>query len=174
MRLRLHLELEIDAEEDRMSDWIERLKERKAEERRNEAEREKAQQRKHELIQSMLPEFVARTSERIAKDVLKLRETFPNEGRYDLRFQAQEPGFSVGNSSGLGTFHVGISMDPTQTILRARTVRNDLNSGPQPNTIEIPVELDVKDKLLVTFGGERFYRPEEFAEALVKYVLNAG
>ena len=171
MRLHLSVELRLEPKEALVSDWIQKLREQRDDEEQKQAERDKAQQRKHELLQSKLPEFFASTAARVEQDLNTLRESFPKEAQYDLRFEREVSSFAISRSYP-DPVRLSIILDPTRTLLRGQVHQKRMNwERTVLEQVQPVVELDGQDRLSVEFNG-RHYHPEQWAEALIKYVLN--
>ncbi len=149
-----------------MSDWIEKLKAQKEQKEQQATERERAKQRKFDLVRWKLPEFIRQTSERVKADIVTLREAFPNDLNYDLRYEEEPPGFNLN----LPTISRGIRLrlDPTQTQLRVYLDHRPLAGHGFNEQMDWQINLDVNDSLSIERGGLRFSRPEQFSEYLVR------
>jgi hypothetical protein len=155
-----------------VSDWIEKLKQQKAEETKDSAEKEKAKQRRHEVIHSKLTFFISQVTDKVRKEVEDLGAAFPDDARYQLGFQEEPPGFKLTNrNSRVFDLEFRLLLDPTQTMVRTVVAKHTPHTAAQPKQAELPVELDVNDRIGITYDGKRYFDPQELGEAITKFVF---
>ncbi len=155
-----------------MSDWIERLKEDKEREKWDAAEIERGKQRKHELLKSLVPDFLRETAESVERDVEMLRKTFPDDSRYHLDFRPEPPGFVLSSADRHSKFEIRFSLEEHRTIIRRATRLNHAGWEKPDNRQELlPTSLDANDQLRIQFIEVQYGRPDALAEAIVKLAL---
>ena len=168
MRLCLHLEFNTSEKENALSNWIDRLKEKRSEEEKKEADRQKALQRKDEILRAKLPDFLRETSKHVGENVIQLREAFPNEAQYDLKYSPEDAGFSLLRQVPFAR-QLRFAFDRTRILLVVLLDEKKLGHERAINQqLSTLVSLDMNDNLVIEFQGQRFYQPDGLAEAAVK------